>query len=45
MSGVAQPPDRSTAFWYSLSAAASMVEGSVGAFGVPTLNFIFRSKA
>ena len=37
MSGVAQPPDRSTAIWYSLSAAASMVEGSVGAFGVPTV--------
>ena len=45
MSGVVQPPVRTMAFWYSVWAASSMVEGSAGAIGVPTLAFIFRSKA
>ena len=43
--GVAQPPVRTTAFWYAVSAADSIVAGSAGAFGVPTLAFIFRSNA
>src|SRR6266581_6921445 len=37
--GVVQPPLRTMAFWYCVSAAPSMVEGSAGAFGVPTLLF------
>ena len=45
MSGVAQPPVRATALPYSSAATASMVDGSTGALGVPTLFFIFRSKA
>ena len=45
MSGVAHPSVRSTALPYCASAAASIVEGSAGALGVPTLRGIFRSKA
>src|SRR5215471_13834825 len=45
MSGVVQPPMRRTARSYRLSAAVSTVAGSAGAFGVPTLRGIFRSKA
>src|SRR5262252_2415075 len=45
MSGVVQPPMRMTALLYRLSAAASIVLGSAGLFGVPTLRGIFRSKA
>src|SRR6476469_3590594 len=43
MSGVLQPPMRTTALLYRLSAAASIVAGSAGVFGVPTLRAIFRS--
>src|SRR4051812_19590700 len=45
MRGVAQPPVLTTARWYSSSAAASIVEGSAGAVGVPTLCGNLRSKA
>src|SRR5436305_753163 len=45
MSGVVQPPMRTTALLYRLSAAVSIVAGSAGAVGVPTLRVIFRSKA
>ena len=44
-SGVVQPPVRATAFWYCVSAAASSVEGSAGAVGVPTCVASFRLKA
>src|SRR5215471_10370692 len=45
MSGVAQPPVRTTALLYCVVAAASIVEGSAGALGVPTFWNILRSKA
>src|SRR5881392_2807534 len=45
MSGVVQPPMRTTARSYRLSAAVAIVAGSAGALGVPTLRVIFRSKA
>src|SRR5262245_55006221 len=45
ISGVAHPPVRATAAWYSFSAATSRVEGSAGLAGVPTLFASFRSKA
>src|SRR6478736_3506833 len=44
-SGVVQPPLRTIAFWYCELAAASMVEGSAGWLGVPTLLASFRSNA
>ena len=44
MSGVVQPPVRATVVWYCFSAAASMVDGSVGALGVPTFCLRRRSK-
>src|SRR5215475_4177008 len=42
MSGVVQPPVRATARLYSSLATASMVDGSVGAVGEPTLFVSFR---
>src|ERR1700758_2431959 len=36
ISGVEQPPLAATPVWYLFTAASSNVEGSAGAFGVPT---------
>jgi hypothetical protein len=44
MSGVVQPAVCETALWYAFWAAASSVDGSVGAVGVPTLFLSLRSN-